>query len=76
MIGQRGLLVDLAPETLVVELPLYEEEIVHDEGVDLGQLIDGPVEDVEGHVLSEVDLIFESVDVEEHIKGNIDCVPE
>ena len=76
MMGQRGLLVDLAPETLVVELPLDEEEIVHDEGVDLGQLIDGPVEDVEGHVLSEVDLVLESVDVEEHVKGYVDCVPE
>ena len=36
MMGQRGLLVYLAPETLVVELPLDEEEIVHDEGINLG----------------------------------------
>ena len=76
MMGQRGLLVYLAPETLVVELPLDEEEIVHDEGINLGQFIDGPVENVEGEVFPEIDLVFESVYVEEHVEGYVDCVPE
>ena len=76
MVGQRCVLVDFAPEILVVEFPFDEEEIVHHQGVDLCQLIDRPVEHVQGHIFPEVYLVFESIDIEEHVEGDIDCVPE
>ena len=59
----------------MVELPLDEEEIIHDEGVDLCELVDGAIEDIEGDILLEIALVDEPVDVQEDIHGDIDGIP-
>jgi hypothetical protein len=66
------------PEGVGVEIPLNEEEIVHDEGIGLREFVNAahPVDPVDFELLAGEGHVAEVVEVDEEVHGDVEGVPE
>ena len=75
IVSQRSIGVEGIPEIVIVEGSFYKKEVVHDESINLCQLIDGSCEGVDSQVIFHVEMIDQAEGVDENIHADVGRVP-
>lgn len=69
------ILVESLLEVIVIEWAFDKEEVIHDKGIDLGQLIDASVEEVDAEPRLDADVVDQPMHVDQDVHRDVDRVP-